>query len=104
MATLYERGGLTSFAAAELWSATQGALASRLRLRGARTVRAVAEALTARGRGDLAKRLWSLERRRAGHAGKIRERELVSFAQELALLRLAVEARSHPPSPEEIRR
>jgi hypothetical protein len=104
MANLYERGRLTSFAAAELWSATLGALASRLRLRGARTVRAMAEALAARGRADLARRLWTLERRRAAHGARIRERELLSFAQELARLRLAVELRTHPSSSEEIRR
>jgi hypothetical protein len=94
MATLYERGGLAPYAVSQLWSATLAALATRLRVRGPRSVRALRTALEARGRTDLAERLQALDAQHAAFGPKIRERELIAIARSLAQLRLDLEARA----------
>jgi hypothetical protein len=99
MATLYERGGVGSYAVQQLWGAALGALAARLGLRGERAPAAVAAALRARGRADLAARLEALDRRRAALGDRVRERDLVAFARDLTRLRLDVEARRTETRP-----
>jgi hypothetical protein len=94
VAALYERGGLAAHAAETLWSATRAAVAARLGLRGPRALRALGPALEARGRRDLAVRLRSLERRAGDLGAKVRPRDLVAFARDLADLRRAVAART----------